>query len=283
MKLDSQLEELIVDWEVQRLEGVDPDLRELCADCPELLPQLRQTIQELRATEWMLDIPPDDGEDENSADHLQQPEVSSDTFVGTTIGDYRILKRIGAGGMGVVYHARHLHLDRDVAVKMLSGFRTGSPDSISRFQREIRAIGRLNHPNIVAAYDARQIDGTWFLVMEYLHGVDARCAMDAGAVSLANACEIVRQTALGLQHAHDHGLIHRDVKPSNLMIAANGVVKVLDLGLARITEGQAASANTRPVEATSTGQVLGTIDYMAPEQMDDGASVDSRAIAKRRR
>jgi serine/threonine protein kinase len=201
------------------------------------------------------------------------------------IGEYKLLAKLGEGGMGVVYKALHVHLDRVVAVKVLPQIRADDQHAIARFYREIKAGGRLRHPNTVEAYDAREIDRTPVLVMEYVDGVDlAELVQRRGPLPIADACEVVRQAALGLQHAHEHALVHRDIKPSNLMLERNRAagsasaphsqpnVKVLDLGLALLR----AEAVT-PAEMTAAGQVMGTADYIAPEQVTDSHCVDIRA------
>ena len=138
----------------------------------------------------------------------------------------------------------------------------------------MKAVGKLVHPNIVHAYDAGEEAGIHFLVMEYVDGVDVtRIQKRCGQLAVADACEIVRQAAIGLQHAHENRMVHRDIKPSNLLATKDGVVKVLDLGLALLHEGDAAAAR----DLTNTGQVMGTLDYMAPEQADDTHAVDIRA------
>ena len=144
---------------------------------------------------------------------------------------------------------------------------------MSRFHREMEAVGRLDHPNIVRAHDAGEADGQFFLVMELVDGANmSSLVRSGGPLGVADACEIVRQAAIGLQHAHEHGLIHRDVKPSNLMLATSGVVKVLDLGLARL-QAEAWSDG----EATASGQIIGSPDYMAPEQGSNPREADARA------
>jgi RND family efflux transporter MFP subunit len=190
-----------------------------------------------------------------------------------TLGEYQVLEELGHGGMGRVYKARHTKLDRVVAVKVLPRGRLADPQAITRFEREMRAIGQLAHPNIVQAYDAREIDGTPLLIMEFVDGLDlAEIVRRSGPLPLAEACELVRQTALALQCAHEHGLVHRDIKPSNIMLARPGEVKLLDLGLARFYAEAAAGE-----EVTGTGQAMGTADYMAPEQTSDSRTVDIRA------
>ena len=139
------------------------------------------------------------------------------------LGEYRLLEKLGAGGMGDVYKALHTEMDRVVAVKVLpSGF-VQDEKAVARFKREIRAVASLSHPNIVQAHDAREIEGTRFLVMEYVEGMDLRdVAKRLGPLPVADACELIRQAALGLQCAHEHGLVHRDIKPGNLMLTPQG-------------------------------------------------------------
>ena len=175
--------------------------------------------------------------------------------------------------MGTVYKALHTRLKRLVALKLLPEHRTQNPEALARFQREMEAVGQLDHPHLVRAHDAGEAEGQHYLVMEFLDGIDlAHLVRRTGPFLVADACEAVRQAAMGLQHAHEHGLVHRDVKPSNLMLSTDGMVKVLDLGLARLCP-------ETPVEedVTASGQVMGSADYMAPEQCLDARDVDGRA------
>ena len=189
------------------------------------------------------------------------------------LGEYRLLEKVGHGGMGEVYKAAHTEMDRVVAVKVLPPGHLHNEHVVARFKREIKAVAQLKHPNVVEAYDAREIEGTRFLVMEYVEGMDLRdVAKRVGPLPLPEACELILQAALGLQCAHEHGLVHRDIKPSNLMLSRQGVVKLLDLGLAR-HQAEGPSDD----EVTGTGEAMGTADYMAPEQAADSRSVDIRA------
>jgi len=189
------------------------------------------------------------------------------------LGEYQLLARLRKGGMGRVYKAQQVRLKKTVALKVLPKERTTDPRLVARFAREMEAIGQLEHPNIVLAYDAREIDRTRVLVMEYVDGKDlAEIVENAGRLRIADACEIVRQTALGLQYACERGLVHRDIKPSNLMLSRRGQVKILDLGLALLSPDQ-----LKDDELTSPGSAMGTADYMAPEQVSDAHSVDIRA------
>lgn len=190
------------------------------------------------------------------------------------IAGCRIERRIGKGGMGVVYRALHAGLGRRVAIKLLNHERLSDSRTIDRFQREMMALGRVDHPNVVKAFDAGEEAGTAFLVMELIDGIDVgQLRRRAGRLAIADACEIIRQAARGVQHAHEKNLIHRDIKPSNLMVHADGTVKVLDLGLAMLSDLRAAPARAD----ISSRMVMGTIEYMAPEQMTSKHDVDARA------
>ena len=141
--------------------------------------------------------------------NLSEPETAA---LGR-LGEYQLLEVLGQGGMGIVYRAWHTELDRMVALKVLAGTRAADEQTIERFKREMRAVGRLDHPNIVRAHDARQIEGTHVLVIEYVDGLDlAELVERLGPLPVPDACELIRQAALGLQHAHEHGLVHRDIK-----------------------------------------------------------------------
>jgi len=188
-------------------------------------------------------------------------------------GGYELTQPLGRGGMGAVYLATHRQLNKQVAIKLLPLMSAEDVAGRARFEREIRVVGRLNHPSIVAATDAGEIDGTQFLVMEYVPGLDlSRLARLTGPLSVANACELMRQTALGLSVAHTEGVVHRDVKPSNLMLDETGHIRILDFGLAQLSFWDEASA-----DLTTVGQLMGTLDYMAPEQAEHCGAVDYRA------
>ncbi len=190
------------------------------------------------------------------------------------IGGYRVLERVGAGGMGVVYKGQHPKLKRLVAIKLLPIQRWAGPAAVARFEREMEVCGALDHPNIVRASDAGEEAGMQFLVMDFVDGLDlSRLVRRMGPLPVADACEIVRQAAIGLSHVHASGLIHRDIKPSNVMVTQDGQVKVLDLGLAMLGEQYLEGENN----LTTIGQLMGTLDYMAPEQAADSHSIDARA------
>jgi hypothetical protein len=190
---------------------------------------------------------------------------------------YRVVRLLGAGGMGAVYEAEHRAMQRTVALKVINRAATSRPGAVERFRREVRAAARLSHPNVVSTYDAEDAGGTLFLVMEHVDGVSlGRLVKENGPLPVAEACAYVRKAALGLQHAHERGMVHRDVKPDNLILVASpgasapGSVKVLDFGLAALLAD-------RGDGLTDTNVVMGTPDYMAPEQAEDPRSADIRA------
>ena len=190
--------------------------------------------------------------------------------------DYEIVRELGRGGMGVVYLARNKLMGRLEVLKVVGGQLVERPGVRDRFLREVQSAAKLQHKNIVAAYSAVRLGESIVLAMEYIDGEDlAKMVKSRGPLPVVHACYFIYQAAVGLQHAHERGMVHRDIKPANLMFAREGkkgVVKVLDFGLAKVTsEGKADSGLTRE------GQMLGTPDYIAPEQIRDAQSADIRA------
>jgi serine/threonine protein kinase len=189
---------------------------------------------------------------------------------------YAVLRELGRGGMGVVYLARNRQMDRLEVLKVINRQLLDHPGAAERFLREIRSAARLNHPNIVTAYAAPPVEGLLLFAMEYVEGEDlARVVKTRGPLPVANACLYVHQAALGLHHAFEKGLVHRDIKPQNLILAHDGkkaVVKILDFGLAKVTREKEAAS-----DLTGSGKILGTPDYLAPEQIKDAATADVRA------
>jgi eukaryotic-like serine/threonine-protein kinase len=198
---------------------------------------------------------------------------------------YRVIRPLGKGGMGVVYQAEHRLMDRPVALKVINRRLTSSPTAVERFRFEVKAAARLSHPSIVTAHDAEQAGDLHFLVMEYVDGVSlARQVEKRGPLSVLHACNFVRQAAQGLQHAFERGMVHRDIKPQNLMLTRKAQIKILDFGLARLAHdntdratGEASTAAGAAAGLTMDGVVLGTPDYIAPEQVSDSRAVDIRA------
>ncbi len=205
---------------------------------------------------------------------FQIKEVFKGRGADLTLGPYVFLDLLGEGGMGRVYKARHTRLGRDEAVKVIRKEKLAHPAAEGRFYAEIQAVSKMDHPNVVAAYDAGQVGDTHYYAMELIDGTDlTRVVRERGALPVPEACEYVRQAALGLHHAHEMGLVHRDVKPSNLIVTRNGrQVKVVDLGLARVEQ-----SNEDAHRITQEGFVIGTPDFLAPEQARDPGGVDIRA------
>ncbi|QDU96862.1 serine/threonine-protein kinase [Lignipirellula cremea] len=188
-----------------------------------------------------------------------------------------VVDRIGGGGMGQVFLAVHSVMQRQVAVKVLNDRFVDSHDSIERFLREVRAAARLQHPHIVTAFDADRADGRHYLVMEYVNGRDLGQIAADGPLPVDQALDYISQGAQGLQYAHSQGVIHRDIKPANLLLSNAGVVKVLDLGIARIQQANEPASDETVAHLTVEGMVMGTVDFMAPEQAMNSAHADARS------
>jgi serine/threonine-protein kinase len=227
-------------------------------DCKTELETPEQMAEELVRRGWLTSY--------------QAQHFAKDKLDRLELGGYRLIEPIGSGGMGDVYLARQKKLDRDVALKLIRPeFAAANSDALARFRREALAVARLSHANIVHIYDTDEVDGTHFLVMEFVRGIDlSRLVAERGPLPIAVACDYVRQAALGLQHAFEAGLVHRDIKPSNLLVSLPetpnsgfGLVKILDLGLARLSEEPGDQVVTRVCH------VLGTPDFISPEQARD--------------
>ena len=188
--------------------------------------------------------------------------ISEPQLVGHTLGHYYIVSAIGAGSMGEVYLAHDSRLDRQVALKILPARFTRDSDRVARFRREAKAASALSHPNIITIHDIGEIGDTWFIAAEFIPGVTLRERLTAGKIELQEVLDIDIQCTLALDTAHRAGIVHRDLKPENIMVRPDGVVKVVDFGLARVLHEAGESA----VEATHAGTLIGTPRYMSPEQ-----------------
>lgn len=192
-------------------------------------------------------------------------------------GEYVVLAAIGAGGMGQVFKAEHRRMKRAVALKILPPAAVKSPEAVKRFQQEVQAAARLEHPNIVTAHDAGEGHGVHFLVMQYVDGRDlASLIAERGPLPVSKAVNYILQAARGLAYAHGKGVIHRDVKPANLLLSHEGTIKILDMGIARL-DGALASTPAGKQPMTVAGELMGTADYMSPEQADNAHQADARA------
>ena len=201
-------------------------------------------------------------------------KLAAGKYKGFQIGSYLILDQIGTGGMGQVYLAEHTAMRRLVALKVFPPYSADDDVAKERFLREARAAAALDHPNIVRVFDLCQEGRLLYLVMEYVEGISLQALVSRhGPLEVAAACHYARQIAFGLQHAHELGFVHRDIKPANLLLDRAGVIRILDLGLVR-SEADAESGLTKQLDSKS---ILGTADYLAPEQAVDSSNVDIRA------
>ena len=210
----------------------------------------------------------------------QRLASAGDAMIGRQLGAFRVHSLLGAGGMGEVYRARDTTLGRDVALKVLPALFTADPDRLARFEREARTLATLNHPHIGAIYGLEEHDGIRVLVLEIVEGSTLADRIALGALSIAEALSIAGQTAGALEAAHEKGIIHRDLKPANIKITPDGIVKVLDFGLAKVWNGEPSAPNPTQsasvtIGRTGAGVILGTAAYMSPEQAR-GQAVDKR-------
>ena len=267
---DDQFRDLLDRWEELREQGQEPGVEELCRDAPHLTERLREWTRVLRTSDWLCQRA-----DQVADETFGEAGVVTAAERGRhrTLGEYDLLEELGGGGMGRVFKATHRKMNRTVAVKLLPESLVQSPESVERFRREIQALARLSHPHIVAVHDAGAADGTHYYVMDWIDGEDlARLVKEHGPMPVEQALDCIVQAARGLEYAHAAGVVHRDVKPSNLIVDRDGTVKILDLGIARFQPATEAAD-----DLTKTGCVLGTVDYMPPEQALNTRRADHRA------
>jgi serine/threonine protein kinase len=231
-------------------------------------PSLRQEVETLLASS-----------DDVRSSFLQSSSMPRVTLTpGTKVGEYEVKSLVGSGGMGEVYRAHDSRLGRDVAIKVLPSLLSADSGRLRRFEQEARAAAALNHPNILAVHQMGTYEGAPYLVSELLEGGTLREQIQRGRLSVRKAIDYSVQIARGLSAAHEKGIVHRDLKPENLFVTKDGRVKILDFGLAKLTQPQSSSEQSAPTltESTEAGVVMGTVGYMAPEQVR-GQTADYRA------
>ena len=249
-------------------------LTRACADDQELQQRVQAMLDADQQTDLLLDRSP------LAASSF--PSLRLDAIHEKMIGPYRLLRELGHGGMGVVYAAFDTRLERQVALKLLPARLMNETERVQRFQREARTVSALNHPNIITIHDFGETAGHFYIASEFVEGETLRAFVGAETITLSQFVEVMIQVASALDAAHTANIIHRDIKPENVMLRPDGYVKVLDFGLAKLTEAFDSEDNvdpeatTKPLRDTSPGVIMGTVSYMSPEQ-SRGQKVDSRS------
>ena len=240
-------------------------LKASCSNDPEMLCELKSLLEARENVGSFLSP-------EELCDYITDLCSDRAPTPGSTLGPYEILDQVGAGSMGEVYRARDTRLDRLVALKVLPAHLTHDTTRVARFRLEAKAASALNHPNIVTIYEVGQTNGTWFIAQELIEGLTLRERLATGKLALEEALDVVIQSATALQMAHSAGILHRDIKPENIMLRPDGLVKVVDFGLARIAQ----NSPEWSAQATQPGNAMGTPRYMSPEQAR-GQKLDARS------
>ncbi len=254
-------EDVLAEYMLRIDQGEHVDREQLLKEYPEAADQLREYLDDLDTINRAFGETDDDPKPTASIAIADLPR---------RFGSYVLLEKLGAGGMGEVYMAEHRRMERAVALKTIHARTISSPEAIERFHREVKMAGKLTHANVVAAYDAGDVDGVHFLAMEYVDGGNLHSVVQRfGPLAVEQAVDYILQAARALEYAHQNQVIHRDVKPANLLLDREGTVKLLDLGLARLDTPLSSDGTTGSEGLTRSGQIMGTIDYMSPEQALD--------------
>ncbi len=260
----ARLGDLLLRWEESCDKGQEVSAEELCADCPELVAELRRRIQVLKEMDAAMDS---NKQTHGNPDSTSWPGMRpNDPLVAdllrpaqTVVPGFRILEILGRGGMGVVYRAEQLAQNRQVALKMIKTGQRAPSEAVGRFDREAQAISLLNHPNIVQIYNVGEYRGQPYLVLELVEGGTLSQKMAGQPMPWRDAARLVEALARAIQHAHSHGIMHRDLKPGNILLTRDGTPKVSDFGLAKPLHEEGSLL-------TRSGAILGTPCYMSPEQ-----------------
>jgi WD40 repeat protein/tRNA A-37 threonylcarbamoyl transferase component Bud32 len=262
LSADERLQDLLLKWEESCRQGRPLPAEELCRDCPELLEPLRRQMSVLRAMDAVLttrDLPPLGADTAGHAtESLPTRDWAAPPSACPELAGYQILDELGRGGMGVVYKARQVRLNRLVALKMILAGVRASPGQLARFRREVETVARLQHPNLVQVYEVGEQEGRPYFAMEFVDGGSLDLRIEGRPQPPRQSAELVATLARAVHAAHLQGIVHRDLKPANVLLTADGTPKITDFGLAKRLD-----AETGP---TVTGEILGTPSYMAPEQ-----------------
>jgi hypothetical protein len=258
METEARLNDLLSLWQRRHAEGHSVPAAELCRDCPELAPELERRIRALQEMNRLMETACQRGEDSDVGPGVSQAARVTAEVQLPDLPGYEILGELGRGGMGVVYRARHLKVNRVVALKMIRAGGYAEVEDLKRFHAEAEAVARLQHSNIVQLFESAEHNGLPFFTLEYVPGGSLADRLRGTPLPPQEGARLVEQVARGIQHAHEKAIVHRDLKPGNVLLAADGTPKVADFGLARRTEVGSG--------LTATGAVLGTPSYMAPEQ-----------------
>jgi WD40 repeat protein/tRNA A-37 threonylcarbamoyl transferase component Bud32 len=269
---ESRIDELLSRLEAARQQGQPVSPEEACRDCPELRPEVERRLRALEAVGSLLDTPP-------ATDQVPGVAVAASSAQGPAerrpdVAGYETLERLGHGGMAVVYKARHLELNRLVALKLILAGAHAGTEALGRFRIEAEAVARLHHPHVVQIYEVGEAEGRPYLALEFMEGGSLAQKVAGMPLPPRSAAELLQTLAHAVHAAHQRGIVHRDLKPANVLLTADGTPKISDFGLAKQLDSQEGAETSGPAFQTRTGAILGTPSYMAPEQ----AAGQSKAI-----